>query len=337
MIGRVDRSEIVIGAFALAVAAAAEVHAQRPTASFTYQSDGLEVHFTDTSTGNPLAWKWTFGEGAASSNQQNPTYTYLTTGVKVVSLTATNIDGSSTVWQSVSVGGAPEVRYFYFVPAAARAPGAAGSFFVTDLDVVNTGDTSANAVLAWLPRDTDNSSPLVGEVVEIGARSTYRVADVLGSEFDVGDEGAFGALGLVSDSDALVVMSRTFNVTDDGTFGQGIPGYPEADLVQAGDRARIVFLSENDEVRSNLGLLNGTGSDITVSWIRYRPDGGVIGSGSLGLRAWENTQLNRVMGDVAPVEGAWIEVWTDTVDGAFAVYGSVLDNSTSDPTTVLPQ
>lgn len=311
--------------------------AQRPTASFTYQSNGLEVQFTDTSVGNPLSWKWTFGEGAASSTQQNPTYTYLTTGVKVVSLTASNIDGSSTVWQSVSVGGTPEVRYFYFIPAAARAPGAAGSFFVTDLDVVNTADSGANAVFAWLPRDTDNSSPLIGDIFEIGARSTYRVADVLGSEFDLGDAGAFGALGLVSDSDTLVVMSRTFNVTDDGTFGQGIPGYREADLVQAGDRVRIVFLSETDDVRSNLGLLNGTGSDLTVSWIRYRPDGTVVDSGGLGLRPWENTQLNRVMDDVAPVEGAWIEVWTDTLDGAFAVYGSVLDNLSSDPTTVLPQ
>ena len=316
---------------------AATADAERPTASFTYQSDGLEVQFTDTSTGNPLSWKWTFGEGAASSNQQNPTYTYLTTGVKVVSLTATNIDGSSTVWQSVSVGGTPEVRYFYFVPAAARAPGAAGSFFVTDVDVVNTGDASANAVFAWLPRDTDNSSPLIGEVFEIGAGATYRAADVLGSEFDLGEDGAFGALGLVSDADALVVMSRTFNVTDDGTFGQGIPGYPADGLVQAGDRVRIVFLSETDDVRSNLGLLNGTGTDLTVSWARYRPDGTPIDTGSRLLRAWENTQLNRVMGDVSPIEGAWMEVWTDTVDGAFAVYGSVLDNLTSDPTTVLPQ
>ena len=62
-----------------------------------------------------------------------------------------------------------------------------------------------------------------------------------------------------------------------------------------------------------------------------------IDTGSRLLRAWENTQLNRVMGDVSPIEGAWMEVWTDTVDGAFAVYGSVLDNLTSDPTTVLPQ
>jgi hypothetical protein len=37
------------------------------------------------------------------------------------------------------------------------------------------------------------------------------------------------------------------------------------------------------------------------------------------------------------VEAAFIEVWTTTAGGAFAAYGSVLDNQSSDPTTVLPQ
>jgi hypothetical protein len=33
----------------------------------------------------------------------------------------------------------------------------------------------------------------------------------------------------------------------------------------------------------------------------------------------------------------YVEVWTETVGGAFAAYGSVLDNVTSDPTTVNPK
>ena len=50
-----------------------------------------------------------------------------------------------------------------------------------------------------------------------------------------------------------------------------------------------------------------------------------------------NVQLNRVFADSQPVEAAYIEVWTTTAGGAFAAYGSVLDNQSSDPTTVLPQ
>ena len=55
------------------------------------------------------------------------------------------------------------------------------------------------------------------------------------------------------------------------------------------------------------------------------------------LPAWGNVQLNRVFSAEAPVEGGYIDVWTETEGAAFAAYGSVLDNMTSDPTTVLPQ
>ena len=37
------------------------------------------------STGNPTVWNWDFGDGG-NSNEQNPVYTYLTTGVYTVSL-----------------------------------------------------------------------------------------------------------------------------------------------------------------------------------------------------------------------------------------------------------
>ena len=59
---------------------------------------------------------------------------------------------------------------------------------------------------------------------------------------------------LISDSSDLLVESRTFNQTDDGTFGQSIPGVPASDLVQAGTRVRVLFLTENEAYRSNLGL-----------------------------------------------------------------------------------
>jgi hypothetical protein len=50
-----------------------------------------------------------------------------------------------------------------------------------------------------------------------------------------------------------------------------------------------------------------------------------------------NTQLNRVLADFAPIEAAYADIWTDTGGGVFACYGSVLDEVSSDPTTVLPQ
>ena len=60
------------------------------TASFT--SGGvtpLTVKFTDTSTGNPTAWAWDFGDGNTSA-LQNPVNTYQAPGTYTVTLTANN-------------------------------------------------------------------------------------------------------------------------------------------------------------------------------------------------------------------------------------------------------
>jgi hypothetical protein len=129
-------------------------------------------------------------------------------------------------------------------------------------------------------------------------------------------------------------MSRTFNSSSDGTFGQAIVGIQESDLIPAGEKRRVLFMTENDDFRSNLGFQNGTDTPLTVNWERFRADGTSINTGQTLLRPLGNTQWNRVFNDQKPIEAAYVDVWTDTSGGAFAVYGSVLDGATSDPTTV---
>ena len=45
----------------------------------------------------------------------------------------------------------------------------------------------------------------------------------------------------------------------------------------------------------------------------------------------------RLFASHQPIAAAYVDLWTTTSGGAFTCYGSVLDNATSDPTTVLPQ
>jgi len=70
-----------------------------PVASFTSDTrDGatpLSVRFSDSSTGIPTAWAWSFGDGAVSS-VMNPSHTYLSSGSYTVTLTAKNAAGSNT-------------------------------------------------------------------------------------------------------------------------------------------------------------------------------------------------------------------------------------------------
>jgi PKD repeat protein len=56
----------------------------------------LTVNFTDTSSGQPTSWAWTFGDGGTST-VQNPSHVYTTPGTYSVTLTATNTVGSNTL------------------------------------------------------------------------------------------------------------------------------------------------------------------------------------------------------------------------------------------------
>jgi len=73
---------------------------QPPVASFSGSPTSgivpLTVNFTDTSTGQPTSWAWTFGDGGTST-AQNPSHTYTTAGTYSVTLTATNTMGSNSL------------------------------------------------------------------------------------------------------------------------------------------------------------------------------------------------------------------------------------------------
>lgn len=58
---------------------------------------GESVNFTDTSTGGPSSWSWTFEGGTpAASTDRNPVVTYNEIGTFDVTLTVSNISGSDT-------------------------------------------------------------------------------------------------------------------------------------------------------------------------------------------------------------------------------------------------
>jgi PKD repeat protein len=77
-----------------------------PVASFTGTPTSgfapLTVVFTDTSTGTPTGWRWTFGDIGAgnTSTLRNPSHTYTVPGTYSVNLTVSNAGGSNSLVQS---------------------------------------------------------------------------------------------------------------------------------------------------------------------------------------------------------------------------------------------
>jgi hypothetical protein len=249
-----------------------------------------------------------------------------------------NTNASSRPMLSVTyeADGGSELGERYVFPAS-NAGGSGGSFFITTVDVVNGGSTSASFRVQLLPRNTDNSSALESALFTLEPGEVRRFNNILGEAFGSAGEDVAGGAAILSDSDELVVMSRTFNQVDEGTIGAALPGVSNAELIQAGDRVKVVFLTETGDFRSNLGLINGVGIPITVQWELFDAAGNSLGVDSEDLDPFGVTQINRVMRPFRPIEGGYAVVWTDTAGGAFTTYGSVLDQGTSDPTLVIPK
>ncbi|NQX99418.1 MAG: PKD domain-containing protein, partial [Flavobacteriales bacterium] len=67
---------------------------------------GQPVTFNNTSTGSPTSWLWDFGDGSATSTQQNPTHTFPLVGSPFnVTLTAIGTGCSSNIIIPINFGG----------------------------------------------------------------------------------------------------------------------------------------------------------------------------------------------------------------------------------------
>lgn len=85
-----------------------------PVANFTFATNGLNVLFTDASTGSPTSRRWQFGDGTESTDT-NPSHTYANPGTYTVTLTVTNAAGSASKMQFVTVTrGTPPTAAFEF-------------------------------------------------------------------------------------------------------------------------------------------------------------------------------------------------------------------------------
>jgi PKD repeat protein len=77
-----------------------------PFSQFSYSSNtaclGNNISFADNSTNVPTQWLWNFGDGT-TSNEQNPTHVFNSTGTFNITLTASNTAGNSSSTQQIEI------------------------------------------------------------------------------------------------------------------------------------------------------------------------------------------------------------------------------------------
>lgn len=224
----------------------------------------------------------------------------------------------------------------WLVPSSARAPGAGGSFYTTDLVLANPG-TEASVSLRFLGHDGDGrAGKTVSLVLAAGASRT--IADILGSLF--GETEAWGALLVSASEPSLVILAQTSTPQGNGTFGQSVPAFGDGERLAAGGRWTIVGVRENAAFRTNLVLANAAETEVAVDVALLGEDGRVLGTKRYALPPLGMTQVTQVVrnfGISQNVSGARLVLSTESPGASLAAYASLVDNVTNDPRTLLPR
>jgi len=231
----------------------------------------------------------------------------------------------------------PKEERTVFIPAAAHVDGAQGSVWRSDVEVMNRGTRSAAVTLSLLKRDQSNPDPETSGPYTIAAGRSLRFSDLVDDLFSF--SGA-AALKLDLDSSDVLVTSRTYNLTADGTYGQFIEGRDEDSAFDIDHPAYMIQLASSENpgngFRSNVGIVNLSGETAGFDIELFGADGISLGHIPLELEAWEYVQKSRVFAAVGAGEltDGFAVVRTTGESTRFLAYASVIDNRTNDPTYI---
>lgn len=218
--------------------------------------------------------------------------------------------------------------YVYWSEIAAHAPGGAGSEWRTDLVARNLGTSTAN--LKFILHQA--SGELTGNGAVTGSAQKAFEDIVLA----LGGDNTKGSLEICSDQ-PLMVMSRVFSQSPDGTFGQALDGHVANLGYVAGDTVSLIGLRQKSGAfRSNLSVTNGGKTEAEVAINLFDAAGTKVHGYTLIVPA------GQVVQDVEPFR---IRANAPDLDWGFATVtvvkgtniqtsASMVDMKTNDPTTI---
>jgi len=316
-----------------------------PHADFSYVPSepeaGETVTFTDLSTGDPTSWNWQFGNDGGTSSVPNPTHVFTSAGAHEVELQVSNVNGSSTAVRTIIVQPAPGEKppiSFPFasttvIPAVAHVGGAQGTAWVTDVVFHNPGSEPVTIYAFFMESDTDSSNTEPVRIT-VPADQSYLFDDVVQTFF--GATRSTGAI-LIGADRPLMVSSRTYNNSAEGTYGQYIAGLELNDALTAGESATVIQLSAGS-FRSNLGVANTSDEPIKVVAEIYSGTGQRLDTRNLQVPPWSHLQINGVFAGAGTsnLADGYAVLRCSTSNALWFAYASVVDNRSGDPVYIEP-
>ena len=216
---------------------------------------------------------------------------------------------------------------YYTFPAVANAPGAFGTYFKTDVSIVNPATWKTLPItIAFLPTNTNNRS-VTRKSITVGPGVNVTIENVLEKLFGIVGS---GAIVLWSDDHQLfTATSRTYTNGSSGSYGLGAPG--QAYVNYSGERALLPGLRDDVSFRSNVGVLVISTETSSCSLEVADENGVIIGRKTVSLPANGHTQVSIQSVTGRALASGWA-AWTCTTesDAEWLAYATVVDNQSGD-------
>lgn len=218
-------------------------------------------------------------------------------------------------------------------PVAGRVEGANGTFYRTDVSVVNRSETDAIVVFHYFPSGIDgNSHPSVTVTRTIAAGSQEMFVDIAHDLFGV--TSGTGAIRLTADS-PIIATARIYNdqrAADGGTFGQTVSAYSSAQNLTSGTLSMLANqnAATGQGYRTNIGWFNASSNPVILVLEAHGANGAVLGTSTLAVAGLSQLQvpLNHLFPSLAALDNLYVTF--NTTGGPLYVYASVVDNTTGD-------
>jgi len=244
--------------------------------------------------------------------------------------------GSDTLFLDGKNGTGASSEETWLIPAVASRPGVAPTDWTSQVAVVNPTSETRSASVYFVANGQAWPGELLSGPHLIDPNESLYLDDVLQPE-----RPASGLLYLTVDGSGTAVSCRTFTPsTEGGTFGQGQPGILLSSASSATELILPLIHSAPDVFRTNVGFAQTSSGTYQVRVEIYSAAGELLAQKSYSqATAWR--QINDIFNNMgigsAEVEGGWIRVTlTDGSPSYWTTYATVIDETTGDPTYVLP-
>ncbi|MEJ5166919.1 MAG: choice-of-anchor D domain-containing protein [Thermoanaerobaculia bacterium] len=217
----------------------------------------------------------------------------------------------------------------YIIPASALAYGAYGSRWVTDVKIHNPENKNVSFRIFYLPTQINNSVASSGDFT-LGSNQTLSIPNILRVLFGLTDGVGAILVTLLENPLNLLITSRTYNLTSQGTYGQFIKGYPVSRFISSGTKGYLLGLQKDSRMRTNVGfnsLSEGANFKITL----INGNGTNLASKEISLPPNSHLQINDIFGDLQVQGNSNSYAIVEVLSGKVFSYASVVNNQSSDP------